>query len=1029
MEAESIHYKGVMVSSTFTDLKEHRAALIRAIDGQEFKSVVMENDSAKPAIDVLDSSLEMVHKASAYVRVISHKYGQVPDDSERNPNQLSLTELEFNEAQHLKRPVLIFIMGEDHPIKKSDIESDPEKSQKLEAFRENVKRLNPDSSVHRVYATFNNLHEFEVAATQSIADLRRYLDEQAESATTYPKDATLTPDTTETEPNPIPTPRAFHAEPPYIGSHEFVGRKAQLDILNDWAAPADSHPVLLFEAIGGTGKSMLTWEWVTKHATDVRKDWAGRFWYSFYEKGAIMADFCRRALAYITGQPLEDFQKKKTAELSELLLQHLKAQPWLIVFDGLERVLVAYHRFDAAQITDEEAGAATDQIAHRDPCAAIRPEDDELLRALAGATPSKLLLTSRLIPRVLLNPAHQPIPGVLRERLLGLRPADAEALLRACDVSGASQAIRNYLQSHCDCHPLVIGVLAGLINDYLPDRGNFDAWVTDTDYNDQLNLADLDLIQKRNHILNAALTALPEKSRQLLSTLALLSEAVDYPLLLALNPHLPQGPENGGKEEYEQALKDRLGSPEFLAALQKLQETVRDLERRGLLQYDPHSKRYDLHPVVRGISAGGLRQEETERYGQRVVDHFSQRAHRPYEEAESLEDVRNGLHVVRALIWMGRQKRAFNTYSGDLSNALLFNLEAHAETLSLLHPFFPQGWATLPSGLDAISGANLANYAGIALYYTGEYREAFAAYGATLLGCLQRESWVIARSRLSNIAEVLADENRLAQEERCHLLALDVAAQLDAKESLFIARLSRFQQLARIGLWKDAEAMWRLLDPMGRDWSRAAYRPGRAEYYYTLFCFWRGDVTEEHLAHAERLAKEGNNRIVIRWLHGLRGERQLEQGRYQLAADSLHEAVRMAREVGQTDAQAMQAEVQLALAGLHLGQLTDPRHDAEQLAEAKQPFHRGLADLWLAIGDHEQAKKHALTAYTWAWADGEPYVHRYELNKARALLEKLGVAIPDLPSYDPAKDEKLPWEDEVTAAIDKLRRKRGRAGR
>ena len=64
----------------------------------------------------------------------------------------------------------------------------------------------------------------------------------------------------------IPAPPALYAEPRYIGSHAFVGRAAQLATLNDWAAPADAHPVLLFEAIGGTGKSMLTWEWITRHA-------------------------------------------------------------------------------------------------------------------------------------------------------------------------------------------------------------------------------------------------------------------------------------------------------------------------------------------------------------------------------------------------------------------------------------------------------------------------------------------------------------------------------------------------------------------------------------------------------------------------------------------------------------------------------------------------------------------------------------------------------------------------------------------
>ncbi|HXM44768.1 MAG TPA: hypothetical protein VN924_26260 [Bryobacteraceae bacterium] len=52
---------------------------------------------------------------------------------------------------------------------------------------------------------------------------------------------------------------------------------------------------------------------------------------------------------------------------------------------------------------------------------------------------------------------------------------------------------------------------------------------------------------------------------------------------------------------------------------------------------------------------------------------------------------------------------------------------------------------------------------------------------------------------------------------------------------------------------------------------------------------------------------------------------------------------------------------------------------------------------------------------------GEPYVFRFELDKARALLEKLGAEIPNLPPYDPATAEKLPWEEEVAAAIEELR--------
>ena len=562
--------------------------------------------------------------------------------------------------------------------------------------------------------------------------------------------------------------------------------------------PADPHPILLFDAIGGSGKSMLTWEWTTRHATQVRGDWAGRFWYSFYERGAIMADFCRRALAYVTGQPLDGFRRMKTRELGDLLLRRLQARPWLFILDGLERVLVAYHRIDAAEVPDEEVNKPTDQIAHRDPCAAIRPDDDDLLRSLAAAAPSKLLITTRLVPRVLLNPASQPIPGVLRVALPGLRPADAEALLISCGVNGASQSIQNYLKRHCDCHPLVTGVLAGLINDYLPDKGNFDAWVADPAGGGQLNLANLDLVQKRDHILKAALAALPEKSRQLLSTLALLSEAVDYPTLCAFNPHMfpepeqveePDDPEPmlswkemskadkkqaqrayqaalQRRKEYEQAVKARLQSPEFLTAPRELANTVRDLQRRGLLQYDHHSKRHDLHPVVRGVASGELRPEERDRYGQRVVNHFSERAHSPYEDAETLEDLRDGLHLVRTLLKIGRYEQACHAYGGDLSGALLFNVEAYAETLSLLRPFFPQSWATLPNAVDDRFHSYLATDAAIALMRADERKEALAAHGSALLIDLAMEDWASVILDLSNISQSLVAQNRFAKEER-----------------------------------------------------------------------------------------------------------------------------------------------------------------------------------------------------------------------------------------------------------------------
>jgi len=972
--------------------------LIKAIKGQGLTDVAMENDTAKAGVDLIDSSLQMVRDSAAYVGIISHKYGQIPKCPIRNPKNLSITELEFDEAQRLNRPILLFIMGDEHQVIRRNVETNASKLEKLTDFRERAKKMTHDSDVHRIYATFESLEEFRAQAIQAVANLRRYLDEQTSAGQDYSVKVI------EAEPNVIPAPPQFYAEPPYIGSHEFLGRRAELEQLSYWALPADSHPIILFEAIGGAGKSLLTWQWTAKHALEVRGDWAGRFWYSFYEKGAIMADFCRRALSYMTGQPLRHFRKMKTVQLGEMLLGLLKKQPWLLVLDGLERVLVAYHRFDAAQLVDEEAGR-TDEIAHRDPCAAIRPEDDDLLRALAGALPSKLILTSRLVPRVLLSSSSQPIPGVLRVPLPGLRPPDAEALLRACGVKGNSQDIQHYLKNHCDCHPLVTGVLAGLINDYLPDRGNFDAWAEDAAYGGQLNLAALDLTQKRNHILHAALTALSEKSRQLLSTLALISESVDYQTLSALNPHLSP-------------IESGLQSPKFLAASQELTKTVRDLERRGLLQYDVQTKRYDLHPVVRGIAAGELRPEERENYGQRVIDYFSGQSHNPFEQAETIEDLRNALHVVRTLLQMGRYEQAYAAYTGDLDAALAVNLQAYTEQLSILRLFFPRGWSTRTEQLSEMATSALINMAAGSLLNIGESEESISLYGISLLVRLRRKDWSAVRRVLNNLSIAFAYLNRFAKRELCDTLALDIASLTNNKIDIFEARLRRFNQLVYTGQWKQAEAMWQLLELMGRNWPRADYTPGDAEDSYNWFSFCRGTLTEAHLTLTEKLARPARNRRVIQEMYHVRGRWHMQRGEWELAAENCHEAVRMAHEVGQ---RAATSEVYLALAKFHLNQLSDPRQQAQQLAAAKDLDHQALAELWFAIGDLGEVKRHVLEAYKKAWGDGEPYVRRYELNKARALLEQLGVPIPDLPPYDPAKDEKFPWEDELVAAVEKLR--------
>ena len=550
------------------------------------------------------------------------------------------------------------------------------------------------------------------------------------------------------------------------------------------------------------------------------------------------------------------------------------------------------------------------------------------------------------MPRVLLNAASQPIPGVLHEQLPGLRPADAEALLRACGVTGDSQQMQDYLQRHCDCHPLVTGVVAGLVNDYLPGRGQFGAWAADPDHGGRLDLARLDLTKKRNHILTAALEALPAASRRLLSTLSLLPESFDYAMLALLNPHRPSRKPEAGPEPTRS--KNSPGAAEEQEQ-DALTATVRDLEQRGLLQYDRHAGRWDLHPVVRAVASHRLRDYDHDHLGQQIIDHFSQRPQNPYEQAKTVDDLHDGITIVKTLFQLGRKQEAWGALWGDLLDALHFNVEAYPESLSLLRPFFPPDWRVPHEYLNYNHLGLLANGAAFAFTGLGEFARSAELEQVALRIHISARKWPAARISLKNLAISFYNLNRLALSDRYSMLALELAEALDRPEDLFRARLFRFEMLALAGRWAAAEEMWNLLDLMGRNWPRRLYRPGNAERTrLEVLLFPRGRLTEEDLAAAERLARDGQDHASIRSLSRLRGKWRLSRGEHALAAESLQDAIRMAHETGSSDPE---SETMLALARFRLKQIPSAREEAVRLSAGRNPAHLPLAEFWHALGD------------------------------------------------------------------------------
>jgi formylglycine-generating enzyme required for sulfatase activity len=122
----------VYVSSTYVDLKEHRAALKIALEKAGFDVECMEK---YPAFDErpLDYCLADVAASDVYVLLMAHRYGYRP--AKDNPENRSITHLEYQEAgRHPGKPRLAFTVNQDHPWPPRLVD-DGEAKRDLMAFR------------------------------------------------------------------------------------------------------------------------------------------------------------------------------------------------------------------------------------------------------------------------------------------------------------------------------------------------------------------------------------------------------------------------------------------------------------------------------------------------------------------------------------------------------------------------------------------------------------------------------------------------------------------------------------------------------------------------------------------------------------------------------------------------------------------------------------------------------------------------------------------------------------------------------
>jgi len=166
-----MHY-AVMISSTFKDLVDLRLILKNEALAADLFPKVMEHNDGDINATVLENSLAMVRDSHAYVLLIGRRYGQRPN-SPRNLKNLSITELEFEEAVRLNRPIKLIIQSEHYPAGPGD--DDQRDIDSLKAFRNRAKKVDGNTGEHRIYYEVSSKQKFAAAAAKLMQSLAAYL--------------------------------------------------------------------------------------------------------------------------------------------------------------------------------------------------------------------------------------------------------------------------------------------------------------------------------------------------------------------------------------------------------------------------------------------------------------------------------------------------------------------------------------------------------------------------------------------------------------------------------------------------------------------------------------------------------------------------------------------------------------------------------------------------------------------------------------------------------------------------------------
>ena len=773
---------------------------------------------------------------------------------------------------------------------------------------------------------------------------------------------------------------------PYPMPPNFTGREAERKMLSEWLNAEGEHSLLILRALGGFGKSALVWHWLL-HDVDPRR-WPRVVWWSFYEGDASFERFLEDTLPYLGSDPRGLGPRQQVDEL----LRRLRQSGILLVLDGFERALRAYSGMGAAYQGDEAGladGGKAGDLSQRD-CVSTHAE--LLLRSLGslpGMIHSKVLMTTRLRPRILEAHGSQLLEGCREEVLTQMQPADAEAFFLAQGIRGSRAEIENACAPY-GFHPLSLRLLAGLIVSDLQQPGDIAAAR-------RLEVSG-DLVQRRHHVLEQAYESLAPARRRLLSRIACFRSPVGYEAL--------------------HALAEEIGDE---AEVNYFDGDLRDLQARSLLHHDLRAKRFDLHPIVRRYAYDRLAGDERVAAHTRLRDYFA--AVPSPQHVQKLDDLlpvtERFHHTVRA----GHYDEALNLFRDRISRPAYYQFGAYQLLIELLRALIPDGEDKPPRLRNENDQAWTLNALANSYGLSGQPRQSVKLRDAANalvekqghkpnlaigLGNLGQEQLAVGSLQAAeanlrrSIALCLEIENQTVEavghQELGRLLAYRGKwAEVEEELAAGLALFEKVQEVQSEGVVYSYRALRELL--MVREGSPSAPllkgEGGRGPVYEAVGAARRA----LELADEDARTDYPVERDYVR-AHWLSGSAHRANGDTVGAERHLSQALTRCRSINMVD---HEADILLELARLRTA--TGGREEALRLAEEAliiterseyvlqgADVHLFLAQMALEDADKPTALDHAREARRLATCDGPPdYTYKVAYDEAGALLERMGL--------------------------------------